>query len=473
MQKYGSFSLSTLLFALLLLTGSAWADASGRITGTAKDQTGAAVAGAEVTLINAANGVKLTMSTDSEGSYTFPVVPVASYSVEVSSRGFQPYRRTGLIIDLTSTLQVDFVLRVEGQTQTVEVTEDSSGAHVETADTTLGQVITSERVTEVPLNGRSYTDLLAIQAGVTPATTNAPAVQAGPGNFGAIAPSGDLNPGQFSMNGHRESANGFLLNGANVVEAIASAAAIVPNLDFIAEFRILTSNFDAQYGNYSGGLVNVLTKSGTNQIHGSFFEFLRNTKLNARGFFDPLRPQFNQNQFGGTLGGPLRKGKLFFTDYQGSRTVQGIGTGLIPMPTLANRQGVFASQDLSGTVNGPFLAQILTERLGRPVSQGESFAQVFPDGVIPQSAWSTPAQRLLHYIPLPNSGSDTFSSASSTQRINDTTFSGRLDAYTRLGNLSAYYFLRHLQLGQPLPRSAGRRERSRVSTRCRQGDRSL
>lgn len=455
MRKHGLLSFS-LLLAFLLLGRSIWAETGGRITGTARDQTGAIVSGATISLSNVLNGVKLTTVTDTEGAYTFPIVPVASYTIEASSQGFQPYRRTGIVVDINSALQVNLLLHVEDLNQTVEVTEDSGAVHVETADTALGQVITSQRVTEVPLNGRSYTDLLAIQAGVTPATTNAPAVQAGAGNFGAIAPSGDLNPGQFSMNGQRESANGFLLNDANVVESIASAAAIVPNLDSIAEFRILTSNFDAQYGNYSGGLVNVVTKSGTKQIHGSVFEFLRNTKLDAQGFFDPQRSQFNQNQFGGTVGGPIRKDNLFFfTDYQGSRTVQGIATGLIPVPTLANRQGQFSAQDLSGTVAGPYLAQTLTQRLGRPISQGEAFSQIFPDGVIPQSAWSIPAQRLLQYIPLPNSGPGNFTSASNAQRIYDNKVSGRIDAYTELGNLSAYYFFDTYNLNNPYPVQQG------------------
>jgi hypothetical protein len=135
------------------------------------------------------------------------------------------------------------------------------------------------------------------------------------------------------VNGQRESANGFILNGANVEEGIAEGAAIIPNLDSIAEFRVLTSDFDAEYGNYSGGLVSVVNKSGTNQIHGSGFEFLRNTDLDARGFFDPDRAPYHQNQFGGTLGGPLKKDKIFFFgDYQATRNIQGIPTGLLPVP---------------------------------------------------------------------------------------------------------------------------------------------
>jgi hypothetical protein len=151
----------------------------------------------------------------------------------------------------------------------------------------LGLTINSQRITEVPLNGRSYTDLLAVQTGVAPVTTSSTSSTSSGGGFGAVAVSGNLNPGLFSVNGQRESANGFILNGANVEESVAEGAAIIPNLDSIAEFRVLTSNFDAEYGNYSGGLVSVVTKSGANQLHGSAFEFLRNTGLDARGFFDP------------------------------------------------------------------------------------------------------------------------------------------------------------------------------------------
>ena len=240
-----------------------------------------------------------------------------------------------------------------------------------------GLTLQSQQITEVPLNGRSYTDLLAVQTGVTPVTTSATSSTSSGGGFGAIAPSGGLRPRQlFSVNGQRESANGFILNGANVEESIAESAAIIPNLDSIAEFRVLTSNFDAEYGNYSGGLVSVVTKSGTNGFHGSAFEFLRNTDLDARGFFDPTRAPFIQNQFGGTLGGPIKKDKVFFFgDYQGTRNIQGIETGLLPVPSLADRTGDLSdlASSLTGTVEGPYMASLLTQRLGYGVSAGERY----------------------------------------------------------------------------------------------------
>src|SRR5260370_2365387 len=195
-------------------------------------------------------------------------------------------------------------------------------------------------MTTVALNGRSFTDLLGIQPGIVPMTTQQPDWTVMAGACGAIQPSGVLNPGNQSISGQREDANGFLINGGDVKELMNGGTSVVPNLDSIQEFRVLTNNFDAEYGNYAGGIVNVVTKSGANEIHGSGFEFLRNTSLDARNFFSPERGFFRQNQFGGTLGGPIAKDKLFyFGDYQGTRTSQGIDTGLIPVPTLANRTG--------------------------------------------------------------------------------------------------------------------------------------
>ena len=177
--------------------------------------------------------------------------------------------------------------------------------HVEATSTQLGQVITGRQMTAVPLDGRSYTDLLSLQPGVAPQTsitsTNVQDVGAT-----VLNPSGTLNPGTISVNGQREFANYFSVNGADVEEDVNAGTSIIPNLDAIDEFRIITSNFDAEYGEFSGGQINVITKSGSNGFHGDAFEFLRNTDLDARNYFSPTRGAFRQNQFGGTLGGPIR-----------------------------------------------------------------------------------------------------------------------------------------------------------------------
>ncbi len=459
---------SCLITAVLLISSACFAQVGGGITGVVKDPSDAAIPGASVFLTNTATGTKRTATTDSQGVYSFPALAVGQYDLEVNAPGFLAQRRSGLVIDVNSKLQVDIKLQLAGQSESVTVEAGAVQVNVETADSEVGQTLQSQQITEVPLNGRSYTDLLGVQTGVTPVTTSATSSTSSGGGFGAIAPSGGLDPGNFSVNGQRESANGFILNGANVEESIAESAAIIPNLDSISEFRVLTSNFDAEYGNYSGGLVSVVTKSGTNGFHGSAFEFLRNTDLDARGFFDPTRAPFIQNQFGGTLGGPVKKDKVFFFgDYQGTRNIQGIETGLLPVPSLADRTGNLSDQaaSLTGTVGGPFLASLLTQELGYGVSAGERFYTsgctsstecVFPNAVIPQSAWSVPAQRLLQYIPLPNVGSNEYSNASQAQRLNDNKGSARVDAQTtRFGTLSAYYFFDEYNLNNPYPTQQG------------------
>ena len=203
---------------------------------------------------------------------------------------------------------MDASLAIGERTDTVTVSE--SAAQVETVDTQMGEVITGKQMTAVPLNGRSYTDLLALQSGVVPVTSLTSDTTQDVG-VSAFSPSGDLNPGTISINGQREFANSFVLNGSDVEEDVNMGAAIVPNLDSIAEFRILTSNFDAEYGEFSGGQINVVTKSGTNAFHGDAFEFLRNTDLDARNYFSPTRGAFDQNQFGGTAGRPHPEEQAF------------------------------------------------------------------------------------------------------------------------------------------------------------------
>jgi hypothetical protein len=205
--------------------------------------------------------VKQTIATDGRGFYAFQSLPVGRYDVEVDASGFKPLRRTGVAIDINSKVVVDASLAIGERTETVTVSE--SAAHVETADTQMGEVITGKQMTAVPLNGRSYTDLLALQSGVAPVTSLTSDTTQDVG-VSAFSPSGDLNPGTVSINGQREFANSFVLNGSDVEEDVNMGAAIVPNLDSIAEFRILTSNFDAEYGEFSGGQISVVTKSGTN-----------------------------------------------------------------------------------------------------------------------------------------------------------------------------------------------------------------
>jgi Carboxypeptidase regulatory-like domain len=459
-----------LLPCLALVT---WAGVGGSISGSVKDASGAAIPGAAVTATNTSTGVQQATTTDDRGSYSFLSLPVGRYDIEVTRGGFKPYRRADVVIDVNSTLVVDAALEIGEKTDTVTVSE--SAVYVETVNSQMGEVVTGTQMTAVPLNGRSFTDLLSLQPGVVPTTSVTSSTVQDVG-AAALSPSGDLNPGTISINGQREFANAFLVNGSDVEEDVNMGAAVIPNLDSIAEFRILTNNFDAEYGEFSGGQINVVTKSGTNSFHGNAFEFLRNTDFNARNFFSPTRGEFDQNQFGGTLGGPIKKNKIFFfADYQGTRSTQGVDTGQIPVPSvqdqmgnLSDLAGSFVTTDAEGnkvptTVSGTSWAGVLSDRLGYTVTAGEAYYTpgctastcVFPGAVIPTKAWSAPATNLLKYIPTPNNANGTFSTSAFNETLRDDKGAYRLDANTHWGLLTAYYFLDDWSQDNPYPVAQG------------------
>ena len=439
---------------------SLWAADGGSISGTVMDESDALVPDAAVKATNIDTGVQAQITTNDRGFYSFPHLPVGRYNITVEKHGFRLYQRRGIAIDANGSVVIDAVLQIGEPAQVVTVNEDA--VRVETSDTQMGQVISGTTMAAVPLNGRSYTDLLALQPGVVPATSLTSNTQQDVG-VSALSPSGDLNPGTISINGQREFANAFVVNGSDAEEDVNSAAAIVPNLDSIAEFRVLTSNFDAEYGGYSGGQINVVTKSGTNEFHGNAFEFRRDTNLDARNYFSPARGAFDQNQFGGTFGGPIRKNRtFFFADYQGTRLTQGVDTGQIPVPSAQVRSGDLSGIEsaLTGTVTGQYWANRLSQALGYSVSPGEPYYTagctassqcVLPDAFIPTSAWSAPAENLVQYVPKPNVGADTFSTAAYDESLRDDKGAFRFDDNRPWGLLSAYYFLDDYTLDNPYP----------------------
>jgi hypothetical protein len=209
------------ILTTVIAANALFAQVGGRITGTVKDPTGASVSGAAVVAVNAATGIKQQTTANDQGVFSFPALAVGQYNVQISAPGFTAYRKNGVVIDVNSAPQIDVTLQLGGASTTVEVNEEAAQLQAEKSDTQKGETITSQRITEIPLNGRSYTDLLAVQTGVAPVTTSATSSTSSGGGFGAVAPSGGLNPGLFSVNGQRESANGFILNGANVEEGVA------------------------------------------------------------------------------------------------------------------------------------------------------------------------------------------------------------------------------------------------------------
>jgi hypothetical protein len=429
----GLFAVFVLVFASM-----AFGDITGRISGVVKDPSGAVIPGVAVTALNTQTGIRQTVMTNVQGFYAFPALPIGLYEVDLHKSGFKDYRATNLVINVNSVLRVDATLQLGKVTQAVTVT--STALHVQTTSTQMGDVITGHSMVTLPLNGRTYLDLMALQPGVVPESS---------GGYG------DASAGGVSVSGQREDANGFMINGGNVEGGTNMTAVIIPDLDSIAEFRIITNNFNAEYGNYSGGLVNVATKSGTNQFHGDVFEFLRNPNLDSRNFFSATRATLHRNQFGGTIGGPITHNKVFFfADYQGTREVQGVDKNNVHVPTAAEQGGNFSALSSllakSGIVKGASWANTLSTELGYPVSVGEHYFAtgcttpakcVFPNAIIPQSAISAPAKALLKYIPLPNSPNGTFSTSAFASTTQDDLASGRVDANTRWGMVSGYYFI--------------------------------
>ena len=504
---------TSLVVLLLFLLGTitSWAATGGSISGSIADPSGAAISGASLLLINDAQQTPYRTLSDKQGLYSFPNLPVGHYTLTIAASGFASQRKLNLAVDSDSAIRFDVTLQVATQSDTVTVSSEN-GAQVDTVATHLGEVVSAEQMTSIPLNGRSYTDLLAIQPGVAPVSTLLPSSVIMAGVTGSIDPSGDANPGNLSINGQRESSNGFLVNGIDVQEHMNGGTSVLPNLDSIEQFRVLTNNFDPEYGNYNGGMITVVSKSGSNAFHGNVFEFFRNTALDARGYFDLTRAAFRQNQFGGTIGGPIQRDKFFFfADYQGTRTTQGISTGEITVPSAAERSGNFSADaaefgtagtdpvtnqpvTFANVVSGSYFgSQVLTPGLGYSAQAGEPYyfqagwetpagdatarsmagcnpntntpcvyqkncastAQCVlgPNITIPQSVWSAPGRNLLQYIPSANVNNNTFSSASNAKVVRDDKGSVRVDMNSALGQLSAYYFIDDYSLDNPYPGS--------------------
>jgi hypothetical protein len=389
----------------------------GRIIGKVSDSTGAVVNGVNVKLTNVATGVSREAQTNENGDYTFVEVIPGSYRVEYTQQGFKRNVRESVTLEVNQVLTLNATLQPGGTQETVEVT--SEAPQVDTTSTQLGAVINDRSVNELPLNARDTYQFLQLQPGVQS--------QLGTGNGSLFY--GAENAGSVSVNGGRTRANNFTVNGGDANDQFVNLPTIEPTPDSIEEFRVLTNTFDAEFGRNSGAVVNVVTKSGTNAYHGNIYEYFRNTVLNANNYCFALpcvKPQFNQNQFGGTFGGPIKKDKTFyFVSYEGRRVRQGQVAPAISVPTTPEAGGDFSAvgpftggiDDPSGN---PFVANVLDGRkgcdgalgiasvAGLPVqpnspTTGNPFipwSEVFPNGVIPSACQDPVAANLVQrFVP--------------------------------------------------------------------------
>lgn len=337
MSKRLYFSF-VIYFAALLLCPAVWAQATGSFSGTVTDKSGSPVSGATVTVTSQGTGAVRAANTDEVGHYIVNLLPVSVYTIRVEFKGFQPVETKDVKLQVDEQRELDFTLSPASVSTSVEVV--ASEVAVETTNPSLGQVITSQQVSQLPLNGRNFVQL----ATLTPGTTQ----ETNPNSFFTSAASSEVAArGAFSLSvgGSRANSTDWLLDGTDNNELTAGGIGIFSSIDSIQEFKVFTYNYSAEFGTRAGPAVLVTTKSGTNNFHGSLFEFLRNTALDAKSYFVTSRGKYNLNQFGGSLGGPIRKNKtFFFVDGEQKDQLYGVPfLGLVP--TEAMRNGDFSSDN--------------------------------------------------------------------------------------------------------------------------------
>ncbi|MGA7560298.1 MAG: carboxypeptidase regulatory-like domain-containing protein [Terriglobales bacterium] len=453
-------SLSLALSLCLICSTMMFAQGTGgRILGRVADPSGAVLAGVKVTLTNEATGVSNESTTNGAGDYGFPQVPVGTYTLSFDLAGFKTNVRKGIVVDLNQVITLNSSLQIGETKETVEVT--SEAPLVDTSSTQLGAVMDARQVANLPLNTRDTYQLLQLQPGVMSTVGSSNTLVYGSDNSGAV-----------SVNGGRGRANNFSVNGGDANDLFVNLPTVQPSPDSIQEFRVLTNTFDAEYGRNSGSVVNVVTKSGTNDWHGSTYEFFRNKVLNADEYCltaaDGLpcgKPQFNQNQFGGTFGGPIKKERtFFFASYEGRRIRQGIPSPAVTVPSaqerpssanLVNGQIVANFTDVNPGAPTPFTGNLANSSMllnragcqtattaigGGTISDNAPYASIFPTGQIPLACMDATAVDLLQFVPNA-AGTSNLISTVPTRAVRGDQFTVKIDhRINDKQNLSIYYY---------------------------------
>ena len=379
-------ALGLLLFVFLASVVS-FAQVAGNaaVQGTVQDATGAVIPGASVTITNVNTGVQQTTKTDQGGVYSFPSLIVGTYNLTIGAQGFQNYQQTGIVLEVGSNIAVNASLSVGSASQTVQV--EAQGLALQTEDTSFKQTIDQTDVTEMPLNGRQMTSLITLSGGST------------------TAPGGDFTGSKYSyaavsvsIAGGMGNTTEWKLDGGTNNDFMANTNLPFPFPDAVHEFSVESTNLGASTGAHTGGLVNVVTRSGTNQFHGTGFEFIRNNLMDATNFFAVGKDQLHQNEYGGTIGGPIAKNKLFFfTGFQRLVSKQLSATTSVYLPTAANLAGDFSGTDpVTGTNACADKAVQLFDPITGVALPGNKYGQ--PGGpALP--TWNPAALALMPYLP--------------------------------------------------------------------------
>ena len=451
-----SLAVRLAVFSLLTLLASPALGQStgGRILGRVADPSGAVLANVSVRITNQATGVARETKTNGSGDYTFVEVAPGNYTAEFEQKGFKRNVQKDLTVEINQVVTLNSTLQIGATAETVVVT--SEAPLVDTTSTQLGAVVGQREVANLPLNERDTYALLQLQPGVQ-------------SQLGSDLFYGSDKPGVVSVNGGRGRANNYSVNGGDGNDQFANLPVVQPSPDSIQEFRVITNTFDAEYGRNSGAVVNVVTKGGTNQFHGDVYEYFRNKVLNSRGYFDTIKPDLKQNQFGATFGGPIKKDRsFFFASYEGRRIIQGISSDTVTVPTDAERLGDFsAGTPFPGSVTTQTLADVLNSRnwTGTPCStaitslggtpppttlpsDGVTWASIFPTNVIPRDCQDPVSLSLLQqYVPHANRSDGTFQAVPNGNNYANQ-FTLRLDhrINDRQQFNAYYYFTDHNQL---------------------------
>jgi hypothetical protein len=370
---------------------------SGTILGSVKDATGAVVPGATVTLVNSGTGYSRTIVTNAQGEYVAPSLPTGTYTVTGELTGFKKVSLANVVLGVDQHVRIDVTLQLGAMSEVVEIQAETP--LLQTSSSDLGTTVVEEQIKQLPLNGRNFVSLTRTVPGILRGTTGANIDGAGSLAWRASA--------SFSANGQRTRDNNYMLDGVDNNETWLQTVVIFPSPDALEEFKLQTSTYSAEFGKSLGGVVNLQIKSGTNQFHGSVFEFLRNSAFDANNFFlnaaNKPKPDFSQHQFGGTIGGPIFKDKtFFFADYQGLRITSG-QTYISTVPSLKMRQGDFSeiNRVIYDPLTGqPFPGNVIPRDRWDPAS-ANIMAQLYPEPNATGSVGAT-GQAINNYVITPN-----------------------------------------------------------------------
>jgi outer membrane receptor protein involved in Fe transport len=405
------------------------------IRGEVFDPSGAAVPGAQVTATQMETGLIRATTTNRRGGYVLVSLPIGHYRLEVSAKGFRTFIQEGITLSVNEAASVPIHLQIGSSTQAVEVV--GNARLIDTTSTTLGKTVGEREILDLPLNGRNFSQLGLLQPGVVPVTP------------GLAEAGGSLREGEgYAVNGQRPESNNFLIDGAPNINAVDGGFVLEPPPDAIAQFKVLTSTANAEYGGEAGSTTNIVTRSGSNHVHGTLWEFLRNNKLDASNMSYNSADEYRQNQFGGVLGGPIRKNKMFFFGYyEGLRIRQAETINGIRVPSMLERQGNFSETYGSDGKVDPLL------NLCPNPPQCTQPPQPFPNDTLPFI--DPTAAKVLQLYPVPNAkdkyGVLDLYNATQILRNNEDQFGLRLDQYFNQQNvLMLRYMYGHSSLFDPL-----------------------